>query len=429
MLRRKGFTLAEVLIALLLVGILSSISIQTLRNRDNSAEYEALRNKAVTNIQGVMHEALYSTMSSEIFDKNFTEVWDRVDKRLSTDTGSIKSKDGAINITTSQVMRDGVNYAYTQKEGNSHVAEITIDVNGSKAPNEEGKDIFKYNMDKFGGILLATIPDEPDKEYCPDGVTVKNSDGSNCPKCTDGSMVTTPDRSNCPKCPNGTTERNADGSNCDKCANGEMANADRSNCPKCANGQEANATRSNCPLCPDGTTEKIDAAGSNCSEYNPCYSPNVEINGCCMPPKNCPSELDEYDSDMNFCRMKPMVLDASNCFDYTSGCVNSFIPVDDYDGRKQYLYSKFGYIFNRYLEHLNFDNKLDYELYYYWEGQYMGIMTDVANKNYPYGTQVNGSFLTAEAARLLQPLVDETILKINEERIKAVFEEAKNCPY
>ena len=81
MLKRRGFTLAEVLIALLLVGILSSISIQTLRNRDNSAEYEALRNKAVTNIQGVMHEALYSTMSSEIFDKNFTEVWDNVNNR------------------------------------------------------------------------------------------------------------------------------------------------------------------------------------------------------------------------------------------------------------------------------------------------------------------------------------------------------------
>jgi hypothetical protein len=156
-------------------------------------------------------------------------------------------------------MRDGSYYALTQKEGNSFVAELTIDVNGNKAPNKEGSDIFKYNVDKFGGILLTTVPDtEPEKEYCPDGVTEKNSDGSNCPKCTDGSMVTIPDRSNCPKCPNGITERNADGSNCDKCANGEMANADRSNCPKCAiQTIEANATRSNCPMCPDGQTEKM----------------------------------------------------------------------------------------------------------------------------------------------------------------------------
>ena len=312
--RRSGFTLAEVLIALLLVGILSSISIQTLRNRDNSAEYEALRNKAVTNIQGVMHEALFTKKSSEIFDDNFETLWGEVNKRLSTDTGSIKSKDGAINITTSQVMRDGVNYAYTPKEGNSHVAEITIDVNGSKAPNEEGRDIYKYSMDKFGNILLATLPDAPNKEYCPDGVTVKNSDGSNCPKCTDGSMVTTPDRSNCPKCPNGTTERNADGSNCDKCANGEMANANRSNCPKCANGQEANVTRSNCPKCPDGTTEKIDVAGSNCPVE--CKGNHVKVGNACQCPEEYSIENGDYcyhECEYVMSKVPKLVTDKSQC--------------------------------------------------------------------------------------------------------------------
>ena len=41
--RRNGFTLTEILIALVLVGVLSAVVINTLRSRDMSEEFTAKR--------------------------------------------------------------------------------------------------------------------------------------------------------------------------------------------------------------------------------------------------------------------------------------------------------------------------------------------------------------------------------------------------
>ena len=50
-LKRTAFTLAEVLIALGLVGILSVVAVQTMKQNDHVAEFEALKNKSVMNVQ------------------------------------------------------------------------------------------------------------------------------------------------------------------------------------------------------------------------------------------------------------------------------------------------------------------------------------------------------------------------------------------
>ena len=49
-LKRTAFTLAEVLIALGLVGILSAVAIQTMKHNDHKSEFDALKNKSTMNI-------------------------------------------------------------------------------------------------------------------------------------------------------------------------------------------------------------------------------------------------------------------------------------------------------------------------------------------------------------------------------------------
>ena len=83
-LKRVAFTLAEVLIALALIGILSAVAIQTMQQNDHKAEFDALKKKSVTNIQGSMRLALYEAKSSEIYageNGNITELWNNVLKK------------------------------------------------------------------------------------------------------------------------------------------------------------------------------------------------------------------------------------------------------------------------------------------------------------------------------------------------------------
>ncbi len=274
---RKGFTLAEVLIALLLVGILSSISIQTLRNRDNTAEYEAIRNKAMTNVQGVLHEALYAKSSSEIFGDettgNYKEIMDFLNNRLGAGTATISGKDfgdGSISAK-GQKMRDGSYYALTAKSGGALVAELTIDVNGDKAPNKEGTDIFKYNVDKFGGVLLSSISGSETEKSC------KEKDPTKPFMWKDGS---------CHACPENIPNLMSDGS-CQSCTSEYYHHG---GCKSCTSDYYHHG---GCQSCPSSQWDNEKNAccklvNGVCEKQEECTGDLVKINGTCQCPATHP---------------------------------------------------------------------------------------------------------------------------------------------
>ena len=76
MLKKKGFTLMEVLIALALVGVLSAVAIGVFKQRDNTTEYTSMRDKAVMNMQGVVKEGMVLDRTDSL--DNHEAAWNRV---------------------------------------------------------------------------------------------------------------------------------------------------------------------------------------------------------------------------------------------------------------------------------------------------------------------------------------------------------------
>jgi hypothetical protein len=147
---------------------------------------------------------------------------------------------------------------------------------------------------KYKGTNQIRITGCNSSQYgcCPDNITSKNSDGSNCPvgACSDSQYGCCPDNvtsknadgSNCPVgcidsqygcCPDNITSKNADGSNCSS-VSGVVATGPV-NTGYAVQGPQGNiytGATSNCSLspygcCPDNVTSK-NADGSNCSSVS-----------------------------------------------------------------------------------------------------------------------------------------------------------------
>ena len=179
--KKRAFTLAEILIALALIGILSSVAIQTMRHRDSEDEYSALRGKSVINIQATMHQALFDQKAAEIYEDNGQTLWNDVVNRLDSRGTYSGTIDGDGTPYTFHGMRDGAYFAYTKYDGGQGSSvryKISIDINGQTPPNKLGKDQVIWFMDKFGGMTPT-----PDENPCKDEPIKKYYWGGDCHEC------------------------------------------------------------------------------------------------------------------------------------------------------------------------------------------------------------------------------------------------------
>lgn len=143
--RRQGFTLAEVLITLVIIGVIAAMTIPTLMNNTNSQEYRSGIKKAISvlNQALTMQYALDGTQIADYTASTAAQVRDLVfAKRLNvistSDSGTIGATTGATLFYTA----DGMKFAIAKiasatcdAEGATPCFDITIDVNGDKRPN------------------------------------------------------------------------------------------------------------------------------------------------------------------------------------------------------------------------------------------------------------------------------------------------------
>ena len=151
--KRFGFTLAEVLITLVIIGVIAAMTIPTLMNNTNQQEFRVGLKKAISALNQAMslNYALEGTTVGDTGLTDATNIRDNLFKKrmsiVSTATtgAAIANADSsAPDVNGIMYTADGMRFALSgvsasgtdsAADGEKYYGYIIIDVNGEKGPN------------------------------------------------------------------------------------------------------------------------------------------------------------------------------------------------------------------------------------------------------------------------------------------------------
>lgn len=196
----KGFTLAEVLITLGIIGVVASITIPTLMNSIQDNQYKVAYKKAystasqawtMANTEGLLSVCTnWGDSGVDICNANNFKAFKskmKVSKDCGTDTASCwdmsgeKSWDGSWPSTSASSFIDASGMAWSKLQSDNDstdTPEVLVDTNGAKGPNQYGRDraIFTLmclssnrNGSPYIGLSIdMTNPSDTESKYrCP----------------------------------------------------------------------------------------------------------------------------------------------------------------------------------------------------------------------------------------------------------------------
>lgn len=195
---KKGFTLAEVLITLVIIGVVAAMTMPTLIQNHQKQVWVNQFKKAVSTIsqgvqfmlaeEGVEEIAYlpgfdkipsnhpYSTTEFEeiqnLFNKTFkiTEIFapqpeNGYPYKTLSEAPGVGLPDAAIDSMDRILMADGTIWAinFDYFEDTTRVDDlgwcVAVDVNGDKGPNKQGRDIFEFYVNHQGKIFYSDYDD------------------------------------------------------------------------------------------------------------------------------------------------------------------------------------------------------------------------------------------------------------------------------
>ena len=207
---KNGFTLAEVLITLVIIGIIAAMTIPSLMNKTNEQElvvatkkaYSVL-NQAYQRVMAENGEIIPSALGSNTQEAT-TTFGEMFAKQLNTQKicgtsrngdcfadGQYKLLSGSpstnLNIESNYKIRlnDGMSVslltlnlfilAGSSEQLQKTFGEMYVDVNGNKGPNTFGKDTFKFWITKYGIVPVGALGDYTSSLTCS-----RNDSGTGC---------------------------------------------------------------------------------------------------------------------------------------------------------------------------------------------------------------------------------------------------------
>ena len=176
----KGFTLAEVLITLVIIGVIAAMTIPTLINKTNNQEYVSRLKKTYSTLAQVTNRIIadegkprgdiggWASSSEAVF--NMYKKYLSNAKVCGLDTGCFEGAYKQLNGTTvdldtnrfTLVLADGTEVSIWKSgdfsvscggtaSGSDNVCHIIkVDVNGAKGPNTAGRDTFAFTLKEDG---------------------------------------------------------------------------------------------------------------------------------------------------------------------------------------------------------------------------------------------------------------------------------------
>ena len=183
---KRGFTLAEVLITLGIIGVIAAITIPNVINKVNMKHYETMFKKQYSNIQNALNYILIDENVSNCYvafpegtvggyitkGSDCSALNQLLTEKLNLEKAAYKASELYASKSTvlnngGQAINKNFNYdnwiyystGYITKDGcliflYSYI--VIIDVNGEKGPNKWGYDVFYMHFSKISGRLLLT---------------------------------------------------------------------------------------------------------------------------------------------------------------------------------------------------------------------------------------------------------------------------------
>jgi len=199
--KTKGFTLAEVLLTLAIIGVVAALTIPAVVTKITQDQYAVGLKKAYNTLKAVEREAKeehgdiknwnWSGNLTATFNTYFKPYFDTLkDCGEDTDDGCFPGKKEwkALNGTAQAdtynaathyriITSDGVAYAFWKNDTKivppARMGAFIVDVNGKKGPNTIGRDIFAFNLFPTNGIKPYGALD-PSKEGVPIATSIVN---------------------------------------------------------------------------------------------------------------------------------------------------------------------------------------------------------------------------------------------------------------
>lgn len=180
---KNGFTLAEVLITLVIIGVVAAMTIPTLVNNTQKQELVSGLKKANSVLSQAVYKigqnkgypvGDYSFFNDADFADEFAKVIsvtkkcnsfvacfgkDGVNQHTFLTSGALALTDGkAVVASDGQAFLFSVNtgkYGISQEDEEAYIGRILVDVNGHKNPNKLGYDTFAFYLIDKKGIIPA----------------------------------------------------------------------------------------------------------------------------------------------------------------------------------------------------------------------------------------------------------------------------------
>ena len=179
---KYGFTLAEVLITLVIIGVVAAFTIPALINKTQKQETVAGVKKAYSTLQSSIHKMALDKdypQGDYSFITDANSFFDAFEKTVSTTKrckGSADclpsaakqlggGNDPISNNTNALITSDGVIYTFgdfdssvfgiLDEDKNAYIGRFWVDVNGQKGPQTYGKDLFAFVLIQGKGVLPA----------------------------------------------------------------------------------------------------------------------------------------------------------------------------------------------------------------------------------------------------------------------------------
>ena len=192
--KRTGFTLAEILISLGIIGVIAALTLPALNNNAVEAQIGPKLAKAVSVLEQA-NTALLNDRGVDAFSDTDIVNWgltavDYKNALLNYLKGRLEPTGGQYGDTI--VTKDGIQYMITYfsniplKEAapgtpphNVKVMDITIDINGINPPNRAGEDRFGFDMFNDGSLKpIGRSDGDADKRWtvkCKNGEVPENA--------------------------------------------------------------------------------------------------------------------------------------------------------------------------------------------------------------------------------------------------------------